>query len=75
MAIARALAPRPDVLLADEPTARLDQANALAIGRLLALLARDSGTAVVCATHDRCVIEQADDELELGAVLREEAVA
>ncbi len=75
VAIARALAPRPDVLLADEPTARLDQANALAIGRLLALLAHDSGTAVVCATHDRCVIEQADDELELGAVLREEAVA
>jgi ABC-type lipoprotein export system ATPase subunit len=75
VAIARALAPRPDVLLADEPTARLDQANALAIGRLLASLAHDSGTAVICATHDRCVIEQADVELQLGAVLREEAVA
>ena len=75
VAIARALAPGPRVVLADEPTARLDQANALEIGRLLASLAHDSGTAVVCATHDRCVIEQADSGLELGAVLREEAVA
>ena len=75
VAIARALAPRPAVLLADEPTARLDQANALEIGRLLASLAHDSGAAVVCATHDRCVIEQADAELVLGAVIREEAVA
>ena len=75
VAIARALAPRPAVLLADEPTARLDQDNALEIGRLLASLAHDSGAAVVCATHDRCVIEQADAELVLGAVIREEAVA
>jgi ABC-type lipoprotein export system ATPase subunit len=75
VAIARALAPGPRVVLADEPTARLDQANALEIGRLLASLAHDSGAAVVCATHDRCVIEQADCVLELGAVLRVEAVA
>jgi ABC-type lipoprotein export system ATPase subunit len=75
VAIARALAGRPGVLLADEPTARLDQANALAIGRLLASLAHDSGAAVVCATHDRCVIEQAGAEVVLGAVAREQAVA
>jgi ABC-type lipoprotein export system ATPase subunit len=67
VAIARALASRPAILLADEPTARLDQANALAIGELLARTAQESGTAVVCATHDRCVIEQAEEELALGA--------
>ena len=67
VAIAAALAARPTVLLADEPTARLDQANALAIGELLARLAESSGVAVVCATHDTCVIEQAHDELALGA--------
>ena len=67
VAIARAIAVRPAVLLADEPTARLDEANARAVAELLARLARESGTAVVCATHDVAVIDQADRELPLGA--------
>jgi ABC-type lipoprotein export system ATPase subunit len=66
VAIARALAPRPQLLLADEPTSRLDQANALAVGALFARLAREFGTAVVCATHDPLLIEQADERLVLG---------
>jgi ABC-type lipoprotein export system ATPase subunit len=65
-AVARAVAARPKLLLADEPTSRLDQANALAVAMLLARLARETGAAVVCATHDPLVIEQADDELKLG---------
>jgi ABC-type lipoprotein export system ATPase subunit len=65
VAIARALAARPALLLADEPTARLDQANALAVGALFARLAEESGTTIVCATHDPVVIEQADAELRL----------
>jgi len=65
VAIARALASRPEVLLADEPTARLDQANALAVALLFARLARERGATIVCATHDPVVIEQADDELVL----------
>jgi ABC-type lipoprotein export system ATPase subunit len=64
--IARALADRPVLLLADEPTARLDQANALAIVNLLAQLARQTGAAIVCATHDPIVIEHADAELRLA---------
>jgi ABC-type lipoprotein export system ATPase subunit len=64
--IARALAARPALLLADEPTARLDQANALAVTNLLANLAADTGAAVVCATHDPIVGEQADTELRLA---------
>jgi len=64
-AIARAIAVKPKLLLADEPTSRLDQANALAVSLLLARLARDTGAAVLCATHDPLVIEQADDELKL----------
>jgi ABC-type lipoprotein export system ATPase subunit len=66
VAIARALASEPDLLLADEPTARLDYANALAIGELLSRIARERGIAVVCATHDPAVIEQADAELSLA---------
>jgi putative ABC transport system ATP-binding protein len=65
VAIARAVAARPDLLLADEPTARLDQANALAVATLLERLAGELGIAIICATHDRLVIEQADEELSL----------
>jgi ABC-type lipoprotein export system ATPase subunit len=66
VAIARALAPRPQLLLADEPTSRLDQANALAVGALFVRLAREFGAAVVCATHDPLLIEQADAKVALG---------
>ena len=65
VAIARAVAAGPSLLLADEPTARLDEANALAVGALFARLARETGAAVVCATHDPLVVEQADAELAL----------
>jgi ABC-type lipoprotein export system ATPase subunit len=65
VAIARALAPRPELLLADEPTSRLDQANAIAVGTLFVRLAREFGAAVVCATHDPLLIEQADATLQL----------
>jgi ABC-type lipoprotein export system ATPase subunit len=66
VAIARALAPRPELLLADEPTSRLDEANAIAVGTLFVRLAREFGAAVVCATHDPLLIEQADTTLRLG---------
>ena len=66
VAIARALAPRPELLLADEPTSRLDQANAISVGTLFVRLAREYGAAVVCATHDPLLIEQADETLRLG---------
>jgi len=65
VAIARAVAAKPALLLADEPTSRLDGANAVAVAVLLARLARDSGAAIVCATHDPLVVEQADAELAL----------
>jgi ABC-type lipoprotein export system ATPase subunit len=66
VAVARAVAARPALLLADEPTARLDEANGLAVSALLARLARESGAAVVCATHDALVVEQADEVVPLA---------
>jgi ABC-type lipoprotein export system ATPase subunit len=67
VAIARAAASRPALLLADEPTSRLDGANAISVAILLAKIARETGAAVVCATHDPLVIEQADARLSLAA--------
>jgi ABC-type lipoprotein export system ATPase subunit len=65
VAIARAVASRPAVLLADEPTSRLDGANAISVAVLLSRLARDTGAAVVVSTHDSLVIEQADTQTRL----------
>ncbi|HZB24029.1 MAG TPA: ATP-binding cassette domain-containing protein, partial [Gaiellaceae bacterium] len=60
VAIARALASRPDVVVADEPTSRLDERNARVVTSLLAQVARERNTAVLVASHDPAVIEQAD---------------
>jgi ABC-type lipoprotein export system ATPase subunit len=65
VAIARALAAAPALLLADEPTARLDEANAVAIGELLARIVDERGTSVVFSTHDPVLLEVADEVFEL----------
>ncbi|MDX6629616.1 MAG: peptide/nickel transport system ATP-binding protein ddpF [Gaiellales bacterium] len=68
VAIARALARRPDVVLLDEPTARLDQESAALVAGLLVSAARRSGAAVICATHDALLTQRADDVIRLGAL-------
>jgi ABC-type lipoprotein export system ATPase subunit len=70
VALARAIASGPAVLIADEPTARLDSMTTLAIGGLLADLAREHGTTVICATHDPILVQLAGAELKLGASAR-----
>jgi peptide/nickel transport system ATP-binding protein len=65
VALARALVTRPAVLLADEPTANLDQRNAIAVARLLAGAALREGMLVLCATHDPSVIAEADRVVRL----------
>jgi ABC-type lipoprotein export system ATPase subunit len=67
VAIARALARGPEVVLLDEPTARLDQESAALVAGLLVTAARVSGAAVVCATHDALLSQHADEVLRLGA--------
>ena len=66
VAIARALAASCRLILVDEPTSRLDQTNAISVAVLLGRLAREMGIAVVAATHDPLLIEQADERLRLG---------
>ena len=52
VAIARALANRPRVLLADEPTGNLDHGTAMTVFERLVELARETGIAVLVATHN-----------------------
>ncbi len=66
VALARAFAAQASVVLADEPTSRLDTTTTLEIGGLLAELAHATGTTVVCATHDPLLIGLADREVRLG---------
>jgi putative ABC transport system ATP-binding protein len=59
-ALARALAHRPKVVFADEPTGALDSANGARVLELLLSTAGDEGASVVIVTHDTSVAEQAD---------------
>jgi ABC-type lipoprotein export system ATPase subunit len=66
VAIARALAAAPALLLADEPSARLDEANAVAVGDLFARIVDESHTTVVFSTHDPVLLEVADEVVALA---------
>lgn len=56
VSIARALANRPPVILADEPTAPLDSERALAVMRILNQMATQYDTAIIVVTHDEQII-------------------
>jgi putative ABC transport system ATP-binding protein len=66
VAIARAIAAKPTLVLADEPTARLDEANAIAVGRLLAGLVDQWETTVIFSTHDPVLLDVTDEIVELS---------
>jgi ABC-type lipoprotein export system ATPase subunit len=51
VAVARALAQRPEILIADEPTGNLDTASGDQVLELLAKAAREFGSTVLLATH------------------------
>jgi putative ABC transport system ATP-binding protein len=60
VAIARATAPRPQLLLADEPTGNLDSATGSAIIDLLFQRASHAGAGLLVITHDSAVAARAD---------------
>jgi ABC-type lipoprotein export system ATPase subunit len=65
VAIARALGADVPLVLLDEPTSQLDEANAERVAALLVAEAA-GGTAVVCATHDPVLIAAAERVVEIA---------
>ena len=66
-AVARALAMRPSLLLADEPSGNLDAHNAERLHDLLAELTGETGVGVVVVTHNRSLAARATRVLQLEA--------
>jgi putative ABC transport system ATP-binding protein len=60
VAIARAIAKRPDVLLCDEPTGALDISTGIVVLEAIETVSRELGTSVVVITHNAAISEMAD---------------
>lgn len=76
IAIARALAHDPAVILADEPTASLDRAAANRLIDDLVALARDEGRTLIVVSHDAALTERLDRAIDIvDGRLREDSLA
>ena len=71
VAISRALANRPEVIIADEPTGNLDSQNATDVMALLVGLRSDTGVTIIVATHDEDVAKHASRRIRMrdGAIV------
>ena len=65
-ALARALAVRPALLFADEPTGNLDEATAAEVERLMFELLAETGAALVLVTHDADLAARADRRVRMA---------
>ena len=74
VAVARALASAPSLLLADEPTAALDGENGQSVMALLSEIAKDKSHAVLAVTHDHRTLPYADRiiHIEDGLIVGDE---
>jgi putative ABC transport system ATP-binding protein len=74
VAVARALANKPTLILADEPTGDLDSATGEQVMALLLKLSKEQDTTVLAATHDLSILKLADRALRMkdGKVISDE---
>jgi ABC-type lipoprotein export system ATPase subunit len=70
VAVARALANRPKLVLADEPTGNLDHRSAKESLALIREVCRENGAALLLVSHDRDVLKQFDKVQDLAAINR-----
>ncbi len=73
VALCRALVRRPRIVLADEPTGNLDEANGQVVMDLLLRMTRDEGSALVYVTHSRELAALADETWRLHSGVLERA--
>jgi len=66
VAVARALVSRPRLVLADEPTAALDEESSRLVIALLMDTAHRDGTSVIIVTHDRKIIDVVDKSVNMS---------
>jgi cell division transport system ATP-binding protein len=74
LSIARALVPRPKIILADEPTGNLDPYNTLDILKIFQKI-HEMGTTIVLATHNKEIVDILQKRvitLEKGEIVRDE---
>ena len=76
VAIARAMVKKPQLVLADEPTANLDAANSHNILQTMETLNKDLNTTFIFATHDDKVIKYLKRKISLedGKVVKDEQI-
>jgi putative ABC transport system ATP-binding protein len=67
VALARAFAPRPALLLADEPTGSLDAVTGERVADLMFELNRESGSTLVLVTHDEALASRCGLKLRVHA--------
>jgi putative ABC transport system ATP-binding protein/lipoprotein-releasing system ATP-binding protein len=65
VAVARALAGAPSLILADEPTGQLDRANGAAVVAVLLAAGEHAGSALVVSTHDLSVASRLPERWEM----------
>jgi putative ABC transport system ATP-binding protein len=65
VAIARALVTRPQLVLADEPTANLDSETGAEIIRLMRAMQRERATSFIFSSHDPQLVASADDVVDI----------
>jgi putative ABC transport system ATP-binding protein len=65
VAIARALVTRPEIVLADEPTANLDSSTGESIINLMKLMNKELNTTFIFSTHDNKIVQIADHVIRL----------
>jgi len=65
IAIARALANNPDIILADEPTAALDKERAISVVKMLKKITREQNVTIIMVTHDDRLLPFCDKVLTI----------